>query len=145
MTKRERILVVDDEREVREVLRDFLETKGYVVSVASTGEEALTAVQQHQPCLILLDLMMPGMNGLETIQRIREIDRAVGIIMVTAVADPKIAKEAIAQEAYDYITKPIDLGYLELAILTKLAQMDRSRPGDPGAGTAEVGRSGAGE
>jgi DNA-binding NtrC family response regulator len=62
------------------------------------------------------------MSGMEALGRIREIDRRVGIIMLTAVEDESVAREAMQREAYDYITKPLDVGYLELAILTKLAQ-----------------------
>ncbi len=117
-----RILVVDDEDEVRQLVAEFLEAKGYSVITAATGVEALTAVKHYRPDLVLMDVMMPKMNGLETLDRIREIDRRVGVIMLTGVQDERVAREAMRKEAYDYITKPLDFGYLELAILTKLAQ-----------------------
>jgi DNA-binding NtrC family response regulator len=69
-----------------------------------------------------MDIVLPRMSGMEALGRIREIDRRVGIIMLTAVEDESVAREAMQREAYDYITKPLDVGYLELAILTKLAQ-----------------------
>ncbi len=125
MREEARILVVDDEDEVRQFVAEFLEAKGYSVITAATGLEALTAVKHYQPDLVLMDIMMPKMNGLETIQRIRQIDRRVGIIMMTAVEDESIAREAMKRDAYDYITKPLDFGYLELAIITKLAQAER--------------------
>lgn len=117
-----RILVVDDDPKVREILKDFLEIKGYAVTTVSSGAEALTVLEETQPHLILLDIMMPGMDGLETLRRIREMDQAVGIVMITSVDEGEIAKEAVRRGAYDYITKPIDLAYLELVILTRLAQ-----------------------
>lgn len=126
MIEQARILVVDDEAEVRQLVADFLEAKGYDVSTAAGGPEALAAVAAERPRLVLLDIMMPRMNGLEVLQRIRQFDPSIGIIMLTAVEDEAIAKEAMRKEAYDYITKPIDFGYLELAIITKLAQKDRS-------------------
>jgi len=125
MTDEARILVVDDEEEVRQLVAEFLETRGYSVITAATGLEALTAVKHYRPDLVLMDIMMPKMNGLETLQRIREIDHRVGVIMLTAVDDEAVAKEAMRREAYDYITKPLDFGYLELAILTKLARTER--------------------
>lgn len=125
MREEARILVVDDEDEVRQLVAEFLEAKGYSVITAATGLEALTAVKHYQPDLVLMDIMMPKMNGLETIQRIRQIDRRVGIIMMTAVEDESVAREAMKRDAYDYITKPLDFGYLELAIITKLAQAER--------------------
>jgi CheY-like chemotaxis protein len=92
MREEARILVVDDEDEVRQLVAEFLEAKGYSVITAATGLEALTAVKHYQPDLVLMDIMMPKMNGLETIQRIRQIDRRVGIIMMTAVEDESIAR-----------------------------------------------------
>lgn len=126
MSEMERILVVDDELGVRQLLKKFLELKGYMVITATCGLEAIAAVEKHQPDLILLDIMMPGMNGLETLQRIREIDRTVEIIIVTGFSGGEIAREAMRQVASDCITKPIDLGYLELSILVRLAQKDSS-------------------
>lgn len=104
---------------------------------ASSGAEALTVIEEKRPHLILLDIIMPGMDGLETLQRIREVDQGVGIIMITAVDEEEIAKEAVRRGAYDYLTKPLDLTYLELVVLTRLAQTDRRRRGHPGAGDAE--------
>lgn len=124
-----RILVVDDEPGVCEYLREFLEAKGYAVTTASSGAEALTAVENERPHLVLLDIVMPGMNGLEALQRILEIDPTIGVIMLSAVDDYKVVKKAIGKGAYDYITKPINLDYLELSILTRLAQTDLSVSG----------------
>ena len=132
MTERARILVVDDEPEVCEVLKEFLETKGYAVSSASSGAEALAAVEKERPHLILLDIVMPKMNGLETLQRILEIDRTIAVIMLTAIDDYRIVKQAIGKGAYDYITKPINFDYLELSIVTRLAQTDLSLRGHRG-------------
>lgn len=122
----ERILVVDDELGVRQLLKKFLEHKGYMVAIAASGLEAIAAVEEHHPDLILLDIMLPGLNGLETLQRIREIDRTVEIIIVTGFSGGEMAKEAMRQVASDCVTKPIDLGYLELSILARLAQKDPS-------------------
>ncbi|MBI4561263.1 MAG: response regulator [Candidatus Rokubacteria bacterium] len=119
-----RILVVDDEPGVCEVLKEFLETRGYQVTTAASGAEALKAVQAERPHLVLLDILMPGMNGLEALPRILEIDRTIGVMMLTAVDDYQIVKQAIGKGAYDYITKPINFDYLELSILTRLAQTD---------------------
>lgn len=119
-----RILVVDDEPGVCEYLREFLEAKGYAVTTASSGVEALTAVDRARPHLVLLDILMPGMDGLEALQRILEIDPTIGVIMLTSVDDHQMVKKAVGKGAYDYITKPINFDYLELSILTRLAQTD---------------------
>jgi len=124
MMERARILVVDDEPEICEVLKEFLEARGYLVTTASSGAEALRAIEKQRPHLILLDIVMPGMNGLETLQRILETDRTIPVSMLTAVDDYKVVKQAIGKGAYDYITKPINFDYLEISILSKLAQTD---------------------
>jgi two-component system response regulator MprA len=120
-----RILIVDDEEEIRQLVAEFLEARGYSVISAASGIEALTALERFHPDLILLDVMMPRMNGLEALRRIREVDGRVGVIMLTAVEDEGVARQAMQSEAYDYVTKPVDFGYLELAILTKLARVLR--------------------
>jgi CheY-like chemotaxis protein len=124
-----RILVVDDEPEVLETLKEFLHLRGYAVTTAGSGAEALKAVQAERPHVVLLDIMMPGMNGLEALPRILEIDPTVGIMMLTSVDDHEVVREAIGRGAYDYITKPINFDYLELSILTRLAQTDLSLRG----------------
>src|SRR5437867_1367079 len=108
MTDEARILVVDDEEDVGLLVAEVLESRGYSVITAATGLEALTAVKHYRPDLVLMDIMMPRMSGLETLQRIREIDPQVGVIMLTAVDDETVAREAMRKEAYDYITKPLD-------------------------------------
>jgi DNA-binding NtrC family response regulator len=114
------IMVVDDEPQIRSLLSDFLKKKGYEVETASNGEEAVQKAARSKPAAILLDMRMPGMDGIETLQKIRGIDRDVVVIMITAVEDHDIAESAMKLGAYDYILKPIDLSYLDLALLTKL-------------------------
>lgn len=139
--EKKKILVVDDEPRVCGMLKEFLETRGYAVISALSGHEALAAVQEERPDLILLDILMPGMNGLEALQRIREIDPTAGVIMLTALQDEGVAREAMQKEAYDYLTKPVDLPYLELTILAKLAQRARSLAGHPGVPSAGKNRA----
>jgi DNA-binding response OmpR family regulator len=118
-----RVLVVDDEPDAVELLREFLTAKGYEVAVASDGEMALRLVKEERPHLILLDVRMPKMNGLEVLKRVREIDREVGVIMVTAVNEEETGREALKLGAYDYITKPLDLQYLERSLWLKITTM----------------------
>ena len=132
MMEQARILVVDDDPGVLGYLKEFLDGKGYLVTTASSGAEALRAVERERPHLVLLDIVMPKMNGLEALQRILEIDQTIGVIMLTVVDDYKIVKQAIGKGAYDYITKPINFDYLELSILARLAQTDLSLRGHRG-------------
>ena len=118
-----RILVVDDEPDAVELLQEFLTAKGYDVIIACDGEEALRQVKEHRPHLILLDVRMPKLNGMEVLKRVREIDHEVGVIMVTAVNEEETGREALKMGAFDYITKQLDLQYLERSLWYKITTM----------------------
>ena len=118
-----RVLVVDDEPNARELLAEFLMGKGYEVLTASEGEEALRKVKEDRPHLILLDVRMPQMDGLEVLKQVREIDHEVGVIMVTAAHEEETGRQALKLGAFDYITKPLDLQYLERSLWTKIMLM----------------------
>lgn len=116
-----RLLIVDDEPGVSEAIADLLSGEGYEVDTAASGQEALQKVQENPPDLMLLDILMPGMNGVEALRRVLEAHPALGVIMVTAVYDEDIAQKAMALGAFDYITKPIDIDYLKTSVLVKSA------------------------
>jgi len=118
-----KVLVVDDEPEAVELLVEFLSSKGYEVLTATSGEEALRRVREDRPHLVLLDIRMPKMSGLEVLQRIREIDAEMGIIMVTAVNEEDVGRQALELGAFDYIVKPLDLKYLERSLWYKITTM----------------------
>ena len=118
-----RVLVVDDEPEAVELLREFLSAKGYEVITASDGDEALRKVKEERPHLILLDVQMPKMDGLEVLRRLREIDKEVSVIMVTAANEEAIGRQAMELGAFDYIVKPLDLPYLEQSLWYKITMM----------------------
>ena len=118
-----RVLVADDDPATVELLQEFLRGKGYEVLTASDGIEALQKVKEERPHLILLDIQMPKMDGLEVLRRLREIDKEVGVIMITGVNEQEIARKAMALGAFDYITKPIDLPYLEQSLWYKITMM----------------------
>ena len=102
----------------------FLKTKGYAnVLTAENGEEAVKIVEKDNVKLILLDVMLPGINGIEVLRRVKAINKDVNVIMITGYPDETKAKEAIKEGVYDYIIKPFDLFYLELILLTKLIQL----------------------
>lgn len=107
-----RVLVVDDEPEICEILHHFLSEQSYSVQVANDGKTAIELTKSFRPHFILLDVIMPLFSGLETLKEIREIDTDVKVIMVTALHDLSVARDAIKSGATDYVTKPIDLKYL---------------------------------
>ncbi|UCG11002.1 MAG: response regulator [Deltaproteobacteria bacterium] len=108
-TMAEKVLIVDDESVVRELLADFLKDEGYEVIAAASGDEAIGKVERENPDLILLDLKMPGISGIELCRRFKaeERTRSIPIIIITGLS----SKEAEALEAGvdDFVAKPFDL------------------------------------
>jgi DNA-binding response OmpR family regulator len=118
-----RVLIVDDEPQIGEFLSEFLSEKGYEVFYAESGEEGLTYIKRVRPHLVLLDVRMSGMGGLETLRIAKEIDPRIGVIMVTSLHEEEVGREALKLGAVDYITKPIDFDYLETSLMYKLSAM----------------------
>jgi DNA-binding NtrC family response regulator len=114
-----RILVVDDEHLIRWSLEQNLKKQGYEVTVAGSGEDALRILQEETPDLMLLDIQLPGINGLEVLEKIKEMEDDVVVIMVTALGVLETAVKAMRLGAHDYINKPFNLD--ELAIVIKKA------------------------
>jgi two-component system NtrC family response regulator len=130
MTKT-RILVVDDDANLRWVLQIQLEDAGYEVATAGDGSAALAAVQDSRPALVLTDLKMPGVSGLELLEKLRAEEPELPVIIITAFGTIQSAVEAVKSGAYDYLTKPIDNDDLILAVKraldhTKLIQEVRT-------------------
>ena len=118
-----KLLIVDDEKDVLFFLKTFFQTRNFDVYTAESGEEAVQKVKNARPHIVLMDIKMPGIGGVEALKRIKAIDPAVAVIMATAVYDESTAKEALALGAYDYVTKPFNLEYMETTVSIKLAQM----------------------
>ncbi|MGI9534031.1 MAG: sigma-54-dependent transcriptional regulator [Thermodesulfobacteriota bacterium] len=110
------LLVVDDEPGMREFLEIMLRKEEYNVKVASNGEEAIDLIQKEQFDLAIVDIQMPGINGIEVLKSTREIHPNTTIIMITAFASHESAIEAMKLGAYDYITKPFKIDEIKLVI-----------------------------
>ena len=115
-----KILIVDDEIEICEVLSEFLTMRDFEVETALRGEVALEKIEADPPDLVLLDIRMPGMDGLQVLKAAKALYPDLGVIMVTAVHDEALAREAMKAGAYDYITKPVDINYLATSVMTKI-------------------------
>lgn len=118
---RGRLLVVDDQPEVRQVLREFLTDRGYEVTAVGSGIEALAAVEASKPDLVLLDMAMPGMDGVEIFKRLAALEPTLPVIMVTANADIGTTSKLLEMGAVDYIPKPFNLDYLDKAVSVQVA------------------------
>jgi DNA-binding NtrC family response regulator len=118
------VLVVDDDSSVRRVMRMQLEEAGCQVLLAADGEEGITLLEERCPKLVITDLRMPGMGGLELLRRIREQHVDTTVIMITAFGTVESAVEAMKAGAYDYVTKPIDYEALVLVIRRALERQE---------------------
>ena len=116
MRKKTKILVVDDESIVRESLHDWLDSVGYNVLIAESGEEALRVIKQKKIKIMLTDLFMPEMDGIELMKKAREIDPSISSVIITAHGTIQTAITAIREGAYDYIEKPFCPEKVELLI-----------------------------
>ncbi len=114
------ILVVDDEPSVCEFLKNTLRSETRRLLIASSGQEALTRASRQQIDVVLLDLKMPGVGGIETLRRLLEIDAGLAVIVLTGYGSIDTAREAMRLGAYDYLTKPVDAALLEEVIADSL-------------------------
>ena len=127
MAKKEKlpaILVVDDNADNAEIIRSYLEARGYPITVASNGEEALAVFETVKPALVLLDVMMPGRDGWEVCRVMKQhpgLGKTVRVIMVTALNELEDKREALQTGADDYVTKPFDLPTLAATVQRNLA------------------------
>ena len=116
-----RLLVVDDEVDICDFVKNFFKERNFEVDVAYDGKQALVIVEERKPQIVLLDIRMPVMDGLEALKLIQEIDKNIKVIMVTAVSDEAKAQEAKNIGATEYITKPLLLEQLERMVLALAA------------------------
>jgi len=116
MSKKPKILIVDDESIVRESLSDWLDGAGYDVEVADSGEAALPIIKKKQPKIMVADLVMPGMTGIELMNEAKKIIPTLSTVIITAHATIQSAITAIREGAFDYIEKPFCPEKVELLI-----------------------------
>jgi two-component system response regulator AtoC len=124
MKRKINILVVDDEAIVRESLRDWLSDAGHQVLMAEDGPQALEIIDKKKPGIAIVDLVMPGMDGIELLKRAKEMSPGIEVIVITAYASVPTAIAAMKQGAYDYIEKPFSLDRVEL-LINKLVEHQR--------------------
>ena len=116
-----KILVVDDEPEVRKLMEHFLTDRGYQVRLAANGREGLAAIDSFAPDVVLLDMHMPEMDGLETLKELAVRAPGLPVIMVTVNEDVQTTSQLLQLGASDYVPKPFNLDYLEQAINIQLS------------------------
>ena len=116
-----RMLVVDDELGICDFLRAFFSRQGYEVRIATNAREAVSVAQEFRPRVVLLDVRLHGVSGLDVLEQLHAADPQCTVIMITAVLEDSVMEQARRLGAADYITKPLSLDYLERDVLKKLA------------------------
>jgi DNA-binding NtrC family response regulator len=119
-----KILLVDDEPAIREILEEHFAGQGYQVGCARDGQEALAAVAGDRPDVVVLDVGLPGMNGLEVLRRLYRHDPTIAVIMISGNADVALAQATLKLGAIDYVFKPLDFDRLDRAIFPFAAPQD---------------------
>jgi DNA-binding response OmpR family regulator len=125
-TSMNKLLIVDDEVEICEFLKSFFEDRDFQVAVAHDGAKALEQATLFIPDVVLLDIQMPGMDGLQTLKKLKETHPKMKVIMVTAVETQEKIEEAMRLGADNYITKPLSLEYLEKDVQDKIDLLSKS-------------------
>jgi CheY-like chemotaxis protein len=135
-----RLLIVDDDEAVLEVLAEYFGGQGHAVETALSGDAALAAFTRARPDLVLLDVRMPGMDGVQVLRQLRALTTAVPIVMVTANEDLAVARLTLKLGAFDYVPKPFDFGYLDRVVTAALARAgQREDHAAPAAGAGSRG------
>ena len=124
---KESILIVDDEEVSRFVLEEALAKRGYTIAQAEDAETGLRKIKQQPFDLILLDIQLPGLSGIDAISKFKEIDASVVILMITAFSSKEMAIEAIKRGAYDYFVKPYKMGEMEIVVRRSLERRQLER------------------
>ena len=112
MDNKKKILIIDDEKELVQSIMVRLKASGYDVITAADGKLGVDTVRAENPDLVLLDVIMPNLDGIETLQQIKQISRETIVIMITAFGSMKTALECMQLGGYDYIAKPFDINEL---------------------------------
>lgn len=128
MERASRVLVVDDDPTVSDVVRRYLEREGYQVTLAADGQAALASFTRHRPDLVVLDLMLPGIDGLEVCRRLRAGGDGVPIVMLTALGEELDRITGLQLGADDYLTKPFSPRELVLRVGSVLRRVVRADP-----------------
>ncbi|GAK49732.1 putative fused DNA-binding response regulator in two-component regulatory system with [Candidatus Moduliflexus flocculans] len=143
------ILLIDDEPSILESLEMFLSEKGYAVSTAQNGKSGLALFTEQPPDVVILDIRLPDMSGLEVLRQMQHATRPVKVIMITAFQDMETTIEAMKNGAYDYIHKPLDVDDIEKAIerAAQVLKMEQETPRGGGQRSPEtleviIGKSG---
>lgn len=124
---KKKLLIVDDQVGIRILLLEVFATEGYETFQAANGRAALEIAKMHRPDLVLLDMKIPGMDGLEILKQIKEHDKTIKVIMMTAYGELDMIKEAMDLGALMHFTKPFDIDEMRTAVNLQIGEGSTSR------------------
>lgn len=122
-----KLLIVDDDKETCEFLQEFFEARKCVVLTADSGVQGVSVVKEQNPDIVLLDIKMDKMNGLEALKEIKKYNKNIVVIMVTGVSDTETKKLAAELGADDFIQKPLNEQYLEGTVCLRVSNIRKER------------------
>ncbi len=128
------ILIVDDEHDIRELLLECLSQLGYRADALPDGRSALDWLKNHGTDMILLDIKMPGLSGIEVLEEVQQRRPEIPVIVLSGCGDEAIAREALRKGAHDFLPKPIGLAALEVRLLFGLSMNETLHVGAQGDG-----------
>ena len=123
-----KLLTVDDEKGVTDLLYNFFKQRKFHVKVANSGQEALDIVKKDKPNIILLDISMKGLNGLEVLEKVKAIDKNIKVIMITVHGEQETIDQAKVLGADEYIIKPFKVSYLQEVVIKKIQELLKEMP-----------------
>ena len=126
-----KLLLVDDETGITDSLKSFFQARGFAVSTANSGEAALAIVKNDKPDIVFLDIRMRGISGLDVLEKIKGIDKAIKVIMLTIHEEKEIMDKAMSLGADEYITKPFRVDYLEEVVIKKVNELMKGKHNEP--------------
>jgi DNA-binding response OmpR family regulator len=125
-----RLLIIDDDKQTSDYLKEFFTLRKCDVSTALSGEEGLLELKRQKPDIVLLDVKMVGMDGLEVLKEIKKIDKNIKVIMTTVASDEVTRQKAKELGADDFIKKPLNIGYLESVVSLKVSKLTKEKKGE---------------
>jgi two-component system response regulator MprA len=137
---RARVLVVDDEPPVRQALAEYLGAEDFEVLEAGDGQEAIDRVPEFRAHIVLLDVSMPRLSGVETLRRIRALNGETCVLMISGLDDEDTARQTLAMGAADYLTKPVNYAYLVTVLKIHLLRSQFEPEASSASGAAEQHR-----
>lgn len=122
-----KLVVIDDDKDTCEYLKEFFEQRKCIVLTANSGADGISVIKAEKPDIVLLDVKMDGMSGLDVLKEIKKFDQTIKVIIITVASDQETRQKASELGADDFIKKPLNTGYLEGTVSLKVSKLSKER------------------